>query len=204
MILRDNSKSSFTEFLTSKSIYLAELHHYLESNSNDANCAADWLDLRVLKAKFLALSLISSIHSLFSHLCTNLRAACLAVLAPLARLLCELCNTPWALLSPQLAEAFHAAVSYGNFAQEWTQKALLQQNLLRFCRELVALSYELLGPFYRAIQKEPGLHEALLKREPVAKVKKDFKDVSAGLIDRYRLLYENTTNEDIQYLDAMQ
>lgn len=204
MLLRDYSKSPFTEFLASKSVYLAELHHYLESSSNDANCAADWLDLRVLKAKFLVLSLISSIHSLFSHLCTNLRAACLAVLAPLAQLLSELYEINWKPLSPQLAEAFHAAVSYGKLANEWTQKALLQQNLLRFCRELVALSYELLGPFYQAIRKVPGLPQALLNREPVTKVEKNLKGVSAGLLDRYRLLYENTTNEDIQYLEAMQ
>ena len=204
MLLRSSSKSPFTDFLASKSVYLAELHHYLESSSNDANCAADWLVLRFLKAKLLTLSLIGSIHSLFSHLCTTLKSSCLAPLASLSLLLYELYKIRWEPLNPQLVEAFHVAVSYAKLSNDWTQKAMLQQNLLRFCRELVWLSYELLAPFYRDIREDSGLHKALLSREPVLKVAKNWAGVPAGVMERYRLLYENTTNEDIQYLDTMQ
>ena len=203
LLLRDPAKSAFAEFLASKSDLLLELQHYLRSSNDDASCAADWLALRWLQANLLNLSLISAIHALCSQLRSTLRPLCLAVLSPLAQLLFELYKIRWRPLNPQLGEAFRAAVQFCELLGDWRQKDALQDALLHHARELVLLCYELLFPLYRDIRESPALHQALLERETGAKAAKAALSHAPARLERFQLLFENTTSEDIRALDAV-
>lgn len=209
----DKSVSSSLSMLnTDLGSYNAEFLHFLSSTDySDESCASDWsalacpvtsrLQLKLLNAQSVRLSLVDFILHLSERITRDLQVLCVTYIDSFCALLYKKPIAQLFSCYPHYKVVIQRIVSFfANRNSNTPKTSVIREELLSMNDDIISLCYTIAAEFFKDIRKYKVLEEALLTRKPAAfdAVTKHKDRIDPFVFQKYEIFLSRTSSEDIK------